>query len=100
MAERSRPTTPRAGHLLVIGGAEDKLRQRQILGRFVALAGGSQARITVLSTASSLGDEATDLYRELFRQMGVPDVRGLRPLVRDDANDPRNLAQLDDATGN
>ena len=62
---------PRAGHLLIIGGAEDKLRQRQILARFVSLAGGADARVVVISTASSLGDEATDLYLSLFRQMGV-----------------------------
>jgi cyanophycinase len=92
-------SAPRAGHLLIIGGAEDKLRQKQILGRFVSLAGGPDARVVVISTASSLGDEATQLYEELFRSMGVTDVRGLRPLVRDDANDPANTEQLSDATG-
>jgi cyanophycinase len=98
------PATPgprqgRTGHLLLIGGAEDKLRQRQILTRFVSLAGGTDARVVVISTASSLGDEATELYLSLFRQMGVGDVRGMRPLVREDANDERLLASLDDATG-
>jgi len=97
------PATPspgqaRAGHLLIIGGAEDKLRQRQILARFVALAGGTDARVVVISTASSLGDEATELYLSLFRQMGIGDVRGLRPLVRDDANDKRVVAAVEDAT--
>jgi cyanophycinase len=97
------PATPspgqaRAGHLLMIGGAEEKLRQRQILTRFVALAGGAEARVVVISTASSLGDEATELYISLFRQMGIHDVRGMRPLVREDANDRRLVAQVDDAT--
>ena len=44
--------------------------------------------MVVISTASSLGDEATELYLSLFRQLGIPDVRGLRPIIRDDANDP------------
>jgi cyanophycinase len=92
------PRQARAGHLLLIGGAEDKLRQRQILTRFVSLAGGTDARVVVISTASSLGDEATELYLSLFRQMGVGDVRGMRPLVREDANDPRLVSALDDAT--
>jgi cyanophycinase len=95
----SRPGGPRSGHLLIIGGAEDKLRQRQILSRFVSLAGGSEARVAVISTASSLGDEATHLYQSLFHQMGIPDVRGLRPLSRDEANDPTVCAVLDDVTG-
>ena len=101
---RAMPATPspgqaRAGHLLIIGGAEDKLRQRQILARFVSLAGGADARVVVISTASSLGDEATELYLSLFRQLGIADVRGMRPLVRDDANDKRLVSLLDDATG-
>jgi cyanophycinase len=93
------PSGPRAGHLLIIGGAEDKLRQRQILARFVALAGGPEARVAVVSTASSLGDEATELYASLFHQFGIPDVRGLRPLTREDANDPAAAEAVEDATG-
>ncbi|HET6380461.1 MAG TPA: cyanophycinase [candidate division Zixibacteria bacterium] len=88
----------RAGHLLLIGGAEDKLRQRQILGRFASLAGGEEGRVAVISTASSLGDEATELYRSLFAQLGIPDIRGLRPLSRDDANQGAMVAAVEDAT--
>jgi cyanophycinase len=99
MAASSRPGGPRAGHLMIIGGAEDKLRQRQILSRFATLAGGNEGRVVVISTASSLGDEATHLYQSLFHQMGIPDVRGLRPLTRDEANDAAVCAVLDDATG-
>lgn len=97
MLPAPRPAS-RGGHLLIIGGAEDKLRQRQILARFIALAGASEARIVVISTASSLGDEATDLYRSIFHALNVADVRGIRPLTREDANDPRIAALLDDAT--
>jgi cyanophycinase len=93
------PSGPRVGHLLIIGGAEDKLRQRQILARFVSLAGGPEARVAVVSTASSLGDEATELYASLFHQFGIPDVRGLRPLTREDANDPQAVDLVADATG-
>jgi cyanophycinase len=99
MVSAPRPGAPRVGHLLIIGGAEDKLRQRQILARFVSLAGGAEARIVVISTASSLGDEATELYQHLFRSMGVTDVRGLRPLVREDAEDRASIDTVTDATG-
>ena len=99
MLEQRSLEPARAGHLLIIGGAEDKVRQRVILSRFVALAGGQEARVAIISTASSLGDIATDLYRQIFHQMGVTDVRGLRPLLREDANDPRLCDLLADATG-
>ena len=66
--QRLAPTTDGGpvGPVMVIGGAEDKLGERVILSRFVELAGGDQARIAVISTASSLGDAATDLYRHVF----------------------------------
>jgi cyanophycinase len=99
MVASSHPGSSRVGHLLIIGGAEDKLRQRQILSRFVSLAGGPEAKVAVVSTASSLGDEATELYRSLFRSLGIPDVRGLRPLTREDANDPASRDAVADATG-
>ena len=99
MPPTERSGGPRAGHLLIIGGAEDKLRQRQILSRFASLAGGAEARVAVISTASSLGDEATELYQSLFRSLGIPEVRGLRPLTREDANQPAAIEAVRDATG-
>ena len=87
------------GPLLVIGGAEDKLGSKSILTRFVRMAGGTSARIAVLSTASSLGDEATEIYASVFRGLGVTDVRGLRPVTRAEADSPASAEPLADATG-
>jgi cyanophycinase len=84
---------------MVIGGAEDKLGERLILSRFVELAGGEQAEVVVISTASSLGDAATDLYRHVFGRLGVSKVTGLRPETREEANDARNVEALRNATG-
>src|SRR5919201_2042855 len=94
---RSEASLP--GPVMLIGGAEDKLRDRVILHRFVELAGGEDGHVVVISTASSLGDEATEFYRMLFGQMGVERTSGLRPVTRDEGNDPRAAAVLDDATG-
>jgi cyanophycinase len=99
MAQASRPGAVRPGHLLIIGGAEEKLRQRQILSRFASLAGGSGGRVAIISTASAIGEEATDLYRSLFVQLGIPEVIGLRPITRAEANDPALAAELDGVTG-
>jgi cyanophycinase len=87
------------GPVIVIGGAEDKLRERVILSRFVQLAGGDGARIVVVSTASSLGDAATELYRQVFGRIGARDVTGLRPETREEANDPRTGEAINEATG-
>ena len=92
-------STPRPGPLLIIGGAEDKLRKRTILGSFVAAAGGEQARIALIPTASSLGDEVVEVYDAVFRKLGVAAVTPVRPESREDAHDPGLLAAVDDATG-
>jgi cyanophycinase len=99
--QRLAPTTDGGpvGPVMVIGGAEDKLGERVILSRFVQLAGGDQARIAVISTASSLGDAATELYRQIFARVGVSKVTGLRPETREEANDARMVDALKDITG-
>jgi cyanophycinase len=91
--------TTAAGSLLAIGGAEDKLRQREILARFAALAGGTDARVVIISTASSLGDVAADRYRAVFASLGMTDSEGMRPLNREEAQDPRLAARIAQATG-
>src|SRR5579859_2665171 len=87
------------GSVIVIGGAEDKVRDRIILSRFVALAGGTGATLVVISTASSLGAEAGARYREVFADLGVERVRPLHAVTRAQANDETFTHALDDATG-
>ena len=94
-----RYAAPVPGALIAIGGAEDKLGRRKILGEFVRLAGGADARLAVISTASALGDQATEVYRSVFSGYGVSDVRGLRPVTRQEAGDPATVGQLDGVTG-
>jgi cyanophycinase len=87
------------GPVIIIGGAEDKFRDKTILTRFVDMADGPQARIVVISTASSLGDQASELYRLLFTDLGVSRVTGLRPVTRQEANAEALAEPLADATG-
>ena len=88
-----------SGPLMVIGGAEDKTGARSVLTRFVALAGGMHARIAVIATASSLGEEITDAYRATLATLGVSEVVAPRPRTRAEASDPELIAQLADVTG-
>jgi cyanophycinase len=97
-AERPTASGP-AGPLMAIGGAEDKLGRRTVLGRFVELAGGSDARIAVVPTASALGPDIVELYDALFRKLGAADVIAARPETREEAEDPELVARLDDVSG-
>ena len=87
------------GTVIIIGGAEDKVRDRVILNRFVALAGGADATIAVISTASSLGLEAGERYRAVFAELGVKKVRPLHAVTRPQANDETAALAVRDATG-
>jgi cyanophycinase len=87
------------GSVMIIGGAEDKIRDRVILSRFTTLAGGSDAVVVVISTASSLGFEAGERYREIFTGLGIGTVRPLHAMTRQQANDEAYVGQLRDATG-
>ena len=87
------------GTVIVIGGAEDKIRDRVILSRFVSLAGGEEATICVISTASSLGHEAGERYRRIFEELGVHTVRPIHAMTRAQANDETFGRAVRDATG-
>jgi cyanophycinase len=88
-----------AGHVIVIGGAEDKVRERVILNRFIKLAGGRDARIAVISTASSLGPLAGEMYRRVFGELGAAEVHPIHTVTRAQANDAENARIVRDATG-
>ncbi len=89
----------RTGHLIVIGGAEDKVRDRVILSRFVALAGGQDARIAVVATASSFAVEVGERYREVFTDLGAARVDPIVAQARPAANDETLAGIVDGATG-
>lgn len=85
------------GPLVIIGGAED--RGGDILKAFVRLAGGDDAVIAVLATASGEPEGAGDAYVQAFRRLGCRDIRTLKVTERDEAADERTLDRASAATG-
>ncbi len=85
MQSSSRPAG-RPGLLIAIGGAEDKVRERRILRYFMEAAGGSDANVLVLATASEL-PETGGRYAELFYGMHADTVEALSISNREDALD-------------
>jgi cyanophycinase len=82
------PLALMVGTLFAIGGAEAKLRRRTVLSAFVAAAGGTDARIAVVSSASSLGTEVAEVYQTVFTSFGAHQIISLRPESRAQAHDP------------
>lgn len=99
MPTPARPIHLGRGPVLLIGGAEDKRKERVILSRFVDLAGGKDARIVTISTASDRGAQAIEFYSTLFVELGAAEASGIRPLTREEADDTAIAHAPDTATG-
>ncbi len=87
------------GHLLVIGGAEDKYNERRILKKFLELAGGGRAEVLIVPVASDFPEFAADVYTQAFRNLGVANPRVLRATSRQDVFHADAAELLDGVTG-
>lgn len=87
------------GHLLVIGGAEDKYNERRILKKFLQLAGDDKAEVLIVPVASDFPEFAADVYTQAFRNLGVANPRVLRATSRQDVVHADHEALLDGVTG-
>jgi len=86
------------GWIIPIGGAENKENDRHILERFVRCAGGCDADIVVIPTASRL-HETGPRYEKLFRHLGAVRVAVMDFDTRRDCHEPGRLQRLEEATG-
>jgi cyanophycinase len=87
----------RRGWIVPVGGAEDKMNDTRVLRRFVEIAGGDDARIAVIPTASVLADTGAR-YERLFRELGAGAVQALPYAERSDAGRADWKQFLEDST--
>lgn len=88
--------TPAHGHLMLIGGGD---KPRAAMEKFVELAGGKDAPIVVVPTASEEAD-TIEYYTNLFmKDYGSTDVVVLPIKTKEDANKPELVAAAKRARG-
>jgi cyanophycinase len=92
-------STSAHGHLVIIGGGEDRKHDKAILSRFVELAGGADARIVVVTAASKIADEMWDVYDQAFGDLGVKTRKHLALASRQDANNEDVVREVSLADG-
>ncbi|MDQ3653750.1 MAG: cyanophycinase [Chloroflexota bacterium] len=97
-ATQEQSPVARRGVLMPIGGAEDKFDDKIILSTFAQLAGGKQARIAIVPTASSI-ETAGHRYKAIFLGMGVESAEVVYIGSREDANSEKVTDHIKDATG-
>jgi len=91
--------TAKHGHLVIIGGHEDRQHGKEILTRFVELAGGAEARIVVITAASKIADDMWEIYDQAFGDLGVRQRAHLSLESRQDANDEEKVRMVAEADG-
>jgi cyanophycinase len=87
------------GRLLIIGGAEDKCCGAGVLERFAELCGGARARIVMITTATGVPDQVLAEYVQVFRKLGIRNVKELPISGRADADSAEAVSKLNSATG-
>ena len=87
------------GQLVIIGGAEEKEGDCRVLREFVRCAGGTKAKIAVLTAATRLPGEVGRDYIDVFERLGVEEVFIVDTEYRDEAERPENLEKVKKATG-
>ncbi len=89
------------GLVMPIGGGEEKdaAGNQAVLERFLDLAGGKEAQMVVVPTASETPKEVGQEYVEVFGKLGAKSVEVLDIQEREDANADPALELLSGATG-
>lgn len=85
--------------LIIIGGAEDKEGDCQILREFVRRAGGTKAYIVIMTAATELPREVGENYIRVFERLGAESVRIVDTETREDAASSTALEAIGKATG-
>lgn len=87
------------GNLIIIGGAEDKYGESEILKQVVEAAGGTDASIMVLTTATEKPLEVGNEYRKVFQRLGVKNIEVLDISSRNEANSDEYVQKINKCTG-
>ena len=87
------------GSLLIVGGAEDRTGAKEVLQRFIELAGGKDKPMVVLTAASEVPDDVWALYRTAFADLGADHVQHIRTTSHEQADDEATAAKVRRARG-
>jgi len=86
------------GPLVIIGGAEDRKDKCGILREFIRLAGGSKARIVIMTVASEFPQEVGADYLEVVRRLGVKNVQAIDIRQHEQASSQELVDAIEKAT--
>ena len=99
VSAQTAPVSKKLGHLVIIGGAEDRQQDRVILRKFLELSGGPNAKLRFITAASGVPDVVWASYQTVFKDLGALDCEVVPMLTREDASKPEVVSQIAQADG-
>ncbi|WP_447043463.1 cyanophycinase [Vreelandella sp. H-I2] len=84
-----------SGHLVAIGGAEDRTSDLEILKKVFSLAPEGYQEVAVIATASSISDQVLPEYEAAFLRLGARDVHSLGIQDRKAATDAETVRLIE-----
>ncbi|MFB9242841.1 cyanophycinase [Massilia antarctica] len=90
---------PTHGHLLIVGGSEDRQHGMRVLTRFVELCGGADQPVAVMTAASEIADQVFEMYRVAFAELGVTRISHVHLDSPKEAASEKLLSRLREAKG-
>lgn len=86
------------GNLIIIGGAEDKKGEKNILKEVCSKLDKEKDVLVVATIASQLPEELGNEYKSIFEDLGVKNIRILNIRERKDAYDSSNVQIIEEAS--
>ncbi len=87
------------GYLVIIGGAEDKNGESNILKDVSNVISSNNGRLVVITTATENPEQAGTVYRTVFTRLGVKEIEVLNINTREDANQKVNIDAIMNSSG-
>jgi cyanophycinase len=84
------------GKLIIIGGKEDKDKEKEILKEVAR--GVGNGKLCIVSVASAVGDELWEIYRNVFKELGVKHMSHLDVVHRTESIDHEAVKAVKDAS--
>lgn len=84
--------------LVIIGGGEDKKEEKVILKEVVRLAGGREAKIGIVTTATKLPQEVGEEYENIFKALGAREIDTINICGRKASEIHGNIERIMDHT--
>ncbi|VYU19573.1 cyanophycinase [Clostridium tertium] len=85
------------GDLIIIGGAEDKEGDKEILKKVCNSINKSKDLILIATIATEYPEEAFKKYTEIFEGLGVENIKGLNIKERSDSENEENIKLVNEA---